>query len=365
VKARAVFALTALLALAVCASARAQTTEAGRLIAAARAQLDEANVDSAAALLGLALDPGRGATGEEQTRAWMYYALVQIIRENMPSARDAIRQALRRNGQLRVDSLSYFHDALVREFETERAAMGLVVAPAAAAPAALAVQIDSPGDTAVPADSGRYRIQTTPNRPARVITQLYPADVPGNILWADTQAVQGVATRAWNLRDRSGALVAPGRYTLAVLAIDSLNQISPTIARFLVVERVSVDTAPHPPPLTASAFQPETLRLRRGSPAVLAVGLGVGLMAAAMPTALGNADLNSGRAGDGTSMAVAAVASVAGVMGYVSGQRVRYSAENARANAALRQRHEEQRTAVIRQNRATIDNAPVRVRVEQ
>jgi len=368
VKPRPLILLAALLTLALCAparGARAQDSEASRLVTAARAQLDEANFDSAAVLLGRALEPGRGASRDEQTRAWMYYALVQLVRENLPSARDAIRQALSRNGQLRVDSLAFFHDALVREFESERAALGLAVTPAAAAPAALAVQLESPGDTAVPADSGRYRIQTTPNRPARVFTLVYPADVPANILWADTQLVRGVATRAWNLRSRDGALVAPGRYAVAVRAVDSLNQVSPTLERIVVIERVAVDTAPQPPPLTAASFQPETSRVRRGSPSVLLVGLGVGAMAAMMPTALGNGDLNSGRSGDATSLAVAGVASVAGIYGYLSGQRVRYSPENARANAALRQRDQAQRETVTRQNRALRDNAPVRVRVEQ
>jgi hypothetical protein len=242
----------------------------------------------------------------------------------------------------------------------------LPAAPAGAnAPPPLTVQIVPPPDTILAADTGRYVFGVMPGRPARVITTITPADVPSDIVWADTQEVQLAGAPRWNLR-RGGetAIVPDGRFAIRVRAVDASDQVSGTIERILVVSRVAVDTAAHPAALAPSAFQPETLRLRRGSPTVLLVGLGIGAAAAMMPTALGNPDLNSGRAADGTSAVIAGTASLAGIVGFLAGKRTRYSAENARANEDIRRRWQSQLQLVIAENRRLLDLAPVRIQVE-
>ena len=346
---------------------------AGRLIDQARVQIDELAADSAFVLLQGALDRNSGATINERRDALMLLGVVVLLRsngENRIEAKQAFVQALRLDSAFQITQAIRDMAAGVGVNAVWNEARGEVPLPAAAAAPAeaapLSVAVDLPLDITLPVDpSGRYRIETTPNRGARVVVQVSPADVPANIVWADTQVASGAVARTWTLRNAQGALVPDGRYALRVRAIDAQNQVSGTIERILVVSRVAVDTAAHPAPLAPSAFQPETLRLKRASPAVLLVGLGVGAAAYMMPTALGNTQLNSGRAGDGTAIAGASAASLAGLYGFLSGSRARHSPENARANQELRQRHATQTADVIRRNRAARDAAPVRVRVEQ
>jgi hypothetical protein len=71
-------------------------------------------------LLQAALQPGRGATVAEQTRAFVLYGIAQLMLDNRGSARQAFRQALRLDAGLRIDSLYFFHEELEREFVAER-----------------------------------------------------------------------------------------------------------------------------------------------------------------------------------------------------------------------------------------------------
>lgn len=366
--------LAAVTALALGVGTAAAQVPAGRLIDQARVQIvDELAADSAFVLLQLALDRNSGATINERRDALMLLGVVVLLRsngENRVEAKQAFVQALRLDSAYQVTQAIRDMAAGVGVNAVWNEARSEVPLPAAPAPVAvvapLSVAVDLPLDITLPVDtSGRYRIETTPNRDARVVVQLSPADVPANIVWADTQVARGAVARTWNLRTSQGTLVPDGRYALRVRAIDAQNQVSGTSERILVVSRVAVDTTDHPAAPTPSAFQPETLRLRRASPAVLLVGLGIGAAAYVMPTALGNTQLNSGRAGDGTAVAVAGAASLAGIYGFLSGSRARYSPANARANQELRQRHATQTADVIRRNRAARDAAPVRVRVEQ
>lgn len=338
-------------------AARAQEA-VGRLIQEARVQLEAPNPDSVVVLLEKALSPEQNASVVQQTRAWVLYGIAQLFRENRPAARQAFRQALQRDPSLRIDSLYFFHDEIEREFGAELAAIAPpVVGPA---PAVLTVTVDLPADTTVPASGGRLRISGSASYPARVVAIVTPADVPATIVWSDTQQVGAGGTRAWNLRGRDGQLVAPGRYTLSVKAVDSLGQVSPTIERVLLISRVPADTQALPPPPT---FAPETLRLR-GSPTSLAVGLALGAAAVALPTALGSPDLNSGLQADQTSYAVAGAVSVAGIVGFLAGHRVRPIPQNIQRNRELRERYAYNRQTIAQLNARARENAPVRVQVE-
>lgn len=356
---RAIVMLLALVVLAAPAS-RAQT-DAGKLVGAARAQLDNANPDSAAKLLERALEPGRSATVAEQTRAWLLYGIAQLMLERAPSARQAFRRALERDASLRVDSLDYLNENLLREFNAERAA--LAPAPVAAT-APLAVVPDLPADTQVSAQDGRYRITTQPTHRSRVVATISPADAPGQLVWGDTAVVSGVRTATWNLRARDGSVVAPNRYVLFVRATDSLGRASQIVERILVVSRVPVDTQPYPRALEPGDFRAETLHIRRGSPAGLAAGLALGAAAAVLPSALGATELNGGQGGDGTAYAVAGAVSLAGIVGFLAGRRTRVMADNIRFNLELRQRDVLSRQAIAQQNRRLHEGAAIRVLLE-
>jgi len=102
--------------------ARAQTS-AGRLIAAARAQLDSLNADSASVLLQRALAPGTDATPPDKVRGYVLLGVTELIGDREFSARLAFREALRYYPDLRIDSLAQLHSNLLAVFSAERAAL--------------------------------------------------------------------------------------------------------------------------------------------------------------------------------------------------------------------------------------------------
>jgi len=359
--------LALLLAAALAPRALAQG-DAAALIGRARQYLDEFNADSAAALLERALAPSSQLTSAQRVRASVLYGVAQLTRGNASAARLAFRSALQLSPTERVDSLAFLEpDNLLREFNTERAA----VAPVAAAPGAptatarLAVQADFPADTTLEVSEGRLPITPRPSRRADAVVAVGPADVPTVVLWSDTLEAGGSGALGWNLRGPEGALVAPGRYALRVTAVDSAGEVSATIERVLVVSRIVADTQPLPAPLLPSAFAPETLLIRRGSPGAVLAGAGLGAFAALLPTALGRTELNKGLSGDGTAYAVAASVTVAGLVGFLGGHRTRYLPENAQRNAELRQSDAASRAAIAAANAQARENAPVRVRLER
>ena len=116
---------------------------------------------------------------------------------------------------------------------------------------------------------------------------------------------------------------------------------------------------------TPSAFLPETLQLRRGPPASLAIGLALGAAIAVLPSALGSPDLNQGQSAYTGAYAVAGAVSVAGIVGFLKGHRTRFSAENFQHNEEWRRRDAAERQAIAAANARTRENAPVRIVVER
>jgi hypothetical protein len=341
-------------------------SQAAPLIREARAQLDLLNGDSAAPLLERAL--GARPNPAERVRALYLYGIALMLKEraDRPMAQDVFRQAIRLSPSLRIDSLNVFGDEVVQEFQTALQAVSLAAEPGAAAPAVvrLTVTVEVPSDSTLAVAGELLPIVPRPSRRARGIVTVSPADAPTFLVWGDTLPAGGTGALGWNLRDRDGALVQPGRYALHVSAVDSTGEESAPIQRILTVERVPVDTQPLPPPLAPAAFEPETLRLKRASPSVLLVGAGLAAAAALLPEVLARTELNEGRDRDATSLAIAGTAAVAGVIGFVAGHRVQPVPEAARRNADLRQRDAASREEIVRTNAEARANAPVRVRLE-
>jgi hypothetical protein len=353
--------LVALVLVAAALRPPAAQAQAERLIAGARARIEDLDWDSAATLLNDALRSA--ATPAERTRTFTLLAITQLSKGDRGGARAAFEQALRLDAALKVDSLAELQSDVRVVFGEVRAAMGIADAPRNEGAPRLAVTVDLPPDTSVPATGGLLRIETRPTYRARVVTVVTPADQPGLIVWSDTQLVGGIHTGTWNLRGREGTLVAPGRYSLRVTARDSAQQVSPTSELILAISREVGDTTPLPPALTAAAFAPESRTLAHASPSALAAGLAIAAAVVVAPSALANAGVQKGAAA-GSAYAVAGVVSAASIVGYLRGTRVQPLPENIAANARTRQQDAAERLRIAEANARQRQQAPVRVRVE-
>lgn len=335
---------------------------ASRLIEQARGEIDALNVDSAFTILQLALR--RAPTGTERVRAFTLLGITQLSRDDRVGARSALEQALRLDPALRVDSLAELHTDLRTVFGEVRTALGITDAPRDASGTGvprLAAVVSAPRDTVVPGSGGRLLITTVPSYRARVVLTITPVAEPGRLLWSDTAAVGATAAQSWNLRGPEGRIVPAGRYALRAYASDSLGEVSPTSERVLVIDRVAVDTVAAAEP--AGPLLPETAVLGHGPTRGLASGLIVALSAVALPSILGNSELQTG-ASYPTSYAVAAVVSAASAIAFLRGNQTRPLPENVRLNAQNRERLAAERLRAAEENTRRRDAAPIRVRLE-
>lgn len=356
-----VFAISVGLAAAFVTSVEAQS-EAGRLIAQARAEIEDLNWDSALVHLRKGLDAS--PTDAERVRAYILLGAADVNQGNRLGGRQWFERAVRLDQQLteplfRADSLSLLHSDAPVVFGEARTAVAPVLAPSALR-AALAVALDLPADTSVSPWGGGIWIETRPSYAARVEAIISSVEDRATAVWSEIAPMGGAHTSLWNLRDRSGALVRPGRYSLRATATDSAGVVSLTIERILLVSRVRVDTQALPAPPT---FAPESLRLR-GSPTSMLLGLALGAAAVALPMAAGSPDLNAGLVADQTVYAVAGAVSLAGIIGFLAGHRVRSIPANIQRNRESRERYEYNRAQITQLNARVLENAPVHVQVE-
>jgi len=355
---------------AVARTARAQTP-AVRLDSA-RALVRIGEYDSATAWLNPVFqDPS--STQAQRGRAFLLSASALFMKENLtltPQARSMLRFALQADSSVRVEPELETDVPGIREHvETLRRELypPLTARPAAPVVEALTVNPAMLTDTTLPAVNTSFPIAPRPSRAARAIAAVLRADARAVEIWRDTaEAADSTRPLVWNLRGRDGAIVPEGLYAVQVWAQEpGTGVLSATVERTLHVSRLAADTQPLPPPLQPSAFAPETLRLRHGSPGAVLVGAALGAAAAVLPTAFGRTELNQGLAGDQTAYAVAASVGVAGLVGYLGGHRARYSPENVQRNAELRRTDAARRAAVAAANAEARANAPVRVRLER
>jgi hypothetical protein len=349
----------ALTALAAARPPRCVAQSPAELIAAARVQIDELNADSALSLLRRALD-GQ-LTQQQRVYVFTLLGITLLNRDDLVAGQQAFEQALRLDITLRIDTLAELDSDALPVFNLARQAVGAIAPAMASAGPALALGVTLPNDTLVPPREGRYLFFVTPSRRARVFAAIAPADTPDDVLWGDTLSPGATEPLAWIPLTEGGEPVAEGRYLLRTWAVDSLGDASQITQRILVVSREAADTAAHPVPREPL---PEVERLRRGSPGALAAGLGLGVAAALLPTAVGNSELNSGLPSDGTAYAVAGVVSLASVVGFFKGHRVRQLPENAQRNLENRAEHERLVQATIAGNARLMAARRVRVRVE-
>ena len=346
-------------------------------LSAARTLVRNGEYDSATAMLNPVFQDAR-TTAAQRSRAFLLSAAALFMKENMVlsnSSRAMLQLSLRADSSVRVDDdLNTDVPGLREPFETLRRDSYLSAAAPTAAPAApaapavvlppLTVQVDVPADTQLTPLVDRLPVLPRPSRHARVTATVGPIDAPTVVLWSDTLPAGAPDSLGWNLHGRNGNVVPSGRYALRVTATDSLGKVSPTIERVLVVTRAEPDTQPLPSPLAPSAFEPETVRLKRASPTVLLVGAALGAAAALLPEVLARTELTEGRDRDATSLAIAGTAAVAGIVGFLAGHHEQPVPEAVTRNAELRQRDAANRQAITSANAAARANAPVRVRLE-
>ena len=348
--------LSGLVLLSVCAtpSRRLSAQEpAVDMIAGARQQIDDLNADSALTLLDQALR--QNLPKATRVRAYTLLAIAHLSRNDRTSARAAFEQALGMDAVLRVDSLVELHSDIRLVFAEARAVLGLTETPS------LAVSMNTPLDTTVGVTSGRLLIEVRPTFRARVVLVVSLADALAPT-WTDTALVGGVGTLAWDLRSMSGAVVAPGRYSLRATAGAALGQMSQTVERILLVSRVPVDTQALPMAPTAL---PESLQVRGGSPVSVTLGLAFGAAAAFLPTALGNPALKAGADASVAAYAVAGGVSLTGIVGLLAGHRWRQFPANTARNLEQRRSYQLRLAEVVASNRRARENADVRIRVER
>lgn len=349
------FLLAIMLAGGAIAPLQAQS-DAARLIAAGRQHIDDVQFEDALVKLDSALRAG--TTPTERIRAFTLLAIARLGRGDRFGARLAFEQALRNDPTLRVDSLAELDANATVVLAETRLAMGIGETRTSEAPP-MSIALEVAADTTLAPDSPQLHLVMRPSRPGQIVASI-EATATGATVWADTQLVASSLVRDWSLRGRDGAVLT-GEFRLRVFATDSLQQRAADLERTIIVSRVAADTQPLPAPLGPTDLLPESERLSRGAPSVLAWGLTLGALAAFAPTMLGNGDLNSGLASDATAYAVAGGITIGSVIGYLKGSRIRALPDNAARNRLTVERDRQTRAGIERTNETARAQAPVHV----
>ena len=173
----------------------------------------------------------------------------------------------------------------------------------------------------------------------------------------DELMVDSTTTLLMSLAPTSTSGLAAGEYSLRADLIGP-DSLSATIA--MTIDRLAVDTVAHVDPVIPEAYRVET---RQGLPSLLTIAksVGYGLAVVALPTLVNDPDLGGARVPAG-----AAVLGVTVTVGNLFFDRPDLPVqENIDYNASLRQRVDTRNTQIERDNEATRQQAPLRIRTER
>ena len=347
---RAAGALVLALVLAGAAALRAQTP-AARSVAAARAQLEALNSDSAAVLLRFAVNPAVGASFAERVRAYTLLGIAELGRGQQPAAARALREALALDPELRADSLTDLHADLRATLDAERAAM--------ARARALTLRPEVSSDTLVPLYGGRYHVAVVASARAWVGVSITAVGEAAPT-YQDSQLIAGLAPFDWDLRRPDGNAATPGRFRLRFTALDAAGTYAMPVERELELERQAYDTLALPPRIRPADLKPETTYVRRRQWAPLLRG---GAFAAGAALLAGFGPAPSG-ASDGRAYVVGGALALGGFAGFLSGRRVAQADSAAiEQNRRFREADEGRRSSVERANVLVRQQARVRIRM--
>jgi hypothetical protein len=349
--------------------AQAQELSISQRLTAAKQQIIDLSADSAAVLLRDVLAGNSGATSAQRSWAYSLMALTRLAAGDQTGAQTMFRSALNMDPRLPQDSIRALADLDAQAEAVYQQALawyqsrpGVVVA--APPRDTLRVAFTVPPDTVLAGADALLRITPRPTHRARtVVTMAAVGDPAGSVLTgSDTLAPGAANPLTVNLRRTDGAaLVQNGqRYRFTLTAVDSVGY----QAQIQWVMRAEIQrpvTRPLPGDVPDAELRPETLQVKQRSMPALLGGAGLGVVAALLPTAFGQSNLNTGLSGDGTAYLVAGSLTVAGVVGFLNGRRAVFSQENARFNADRLRLHEDSVQAIRRANEIAQQRPPIRL----
>lgn len=348
--------------------ARAQQMSVPQRLAAAKLQIIDLNADSAALLLRSVLSDS-AVTAPQRSWAYSLMALTRLAAQDQLGARSMFQSALNMDPRLPQDSIRALADLDAQAEAVYQQALawyqsrpGVVVA--AQPRDTLHVDFRVPQDTVLAGADAQFRITPMPTHRARTVVTVAAVDAPvGSVLVSsDTLGLGSPGALTVNLRrpDGSSSLQNGQRYRFTITAVDSLGfRASRDWVMRAEIQRPV--TRPLPGDVPDAELRPETLQVKQRSMPALIGGAGLGVVAALLPTAFGQSNLNSGLSGDGTAYLVAGSLTVAGIAGFLNGRRAVYSAENAQFNASRLRLHEDSVQTIRRANELAQQRPPIRL----
>jgi hypothetical protein len=337
-------------------------------LAAAKQHIVNLNADSAAPLLQSVIDPSSGADGFQRAWAYSLLALVHLANQDRMGAGQLFQQSFRTHPRLALDSL-----AVLRELDSqaevvlqEARTVVLGAAPGAAVAPRDPLRVEfTARDSILAGTDSLYTVIPRPSRLARTMVTVAAVGAPtGSIqAFSDTLAPGAAGPLTIALRRADGRpVLQPGNYVFSLQAVDTFNMTG-RVQWTMRLDTLAPVVQPLPPPLAASALRPETLQVKSRSPGSLVAGIGLGAVAAVLPTALGQSKLNAGLSGDGTAYLVAGAAAVAGVVGFLGGTRAQFQPANAQYNERIRREYEQRVEAVRTANEQARQRPRIRVTI--
>lgn len=287
--------------------------------------------EAAAGFLRRGLAAGGGVT-PDSTRIQLltYLGATEVFRGRRDSAASVFRRLILLDPRARPDEL-IFPPAVSNAYDAIRRITKTVLI---VAPADTEIQLGDELYALRLYTSSYHDITVAVTRPADggVVRALYRGPI------ADSLVVR------WDGLDSAGTAPAVGRFALVVASRDPggrvLRQVSQPIDTRLRVP----DTLPLPAPLPDSALLPEHGPSGPGLRA-LGVGLGAGIVVAALPSVMA-----SGSSPSGGRFVVAGAVSLTGIYGFLTQRPGRPIAANITVNQARRAAWQRQREAIVQEN---------------
>ena len=287
--------LAALFFLGVAAPHATEAQSAAAVLAQGARAYEDLELDNAAGLLrrALAVQGADALAPRDASRALMYLAATELLREHTDSARAVARRLVLGDPRFRPDEL-VFPPQVLTFYEGVRRATPAVLGRAPADTAirpgadALTVRLYASTFHDVTATLG-----TEAGRPVRT---LYAGPI------GDSLDVH------WNGLDSSGTAPPNGRYAITVTSLDRQRRVVRILRLPLELTQGRVDTLPHPAPPADSLLLPERQSMGPGLKA-LAPGALAGVAIAVLPSVVASGeDASAARFVVGGSLTIAGIA---------------------------------------------------------
>lgn len=288
--------LVALWLLGLAAPHATQAQSAAAVLAQGARAYEDLELDNAAGLLrrALAVQGADALAPRDASRALMYLAATELLREHTDSARAVARRLVLGDPRFRPDEL-VFPPQVLTFYEGVRRATPAVLAR-------------TPADTAIRPGAEALTVRlyastfhdvtaTLATEAGRAVRTLYAGPIDDSL------------DLHWNGLDSSGTAAPPnGRYSITVTSLDRQRRVVRILRLPLEVTQGRVDTLPHPPPPADSLLLPERQPMGPGL-RVLARGALAGVAIVVLPSVVANGeDASAARFVVGGSVTIAGIA---------------------------------------------------------